>query len=398
MGQQSCDQSVFGNPLNYYNGSSYSFTWKNGRQLATATKGSNSLSFDYNDEGIRTKKVVNGVEHTYYLSGSQITAEEWGSNLCVYLYDADGAPIGMQYRTTSMAKGDFYTFWFEKNLQGDIVAVYNESGTKVYTYQYDAWGNCTATPVSSIGANIYAQYNPFRYRGYYYDMETGLYYLQSRYYDPAVGRFINADGQLNPGVLGSNMYAYCNNNPIMGTDETGRGWLGALVGGLCGAIVGGAFGALSAITSGGDIGAGIAIGAINGGICGAIGGSIAEDVATGGISSVGTATMLLAIDACFITGVASDIASQCINSQPQSISEIDGYSALRAGVQNVVITTLSITPAALGSVGIAGDIVLGSIYNLLSSTGQWIYNTVEDSIRQREKGVRNPTKEVIPIG
>ena len=155
---------------------------------------------------------------------------------------------------------------------------------------------------------------------------------------------------------------------------------------------------MSAITSGGDIGAGIAIGAINGGICGAIGGSIAEDVATGGISSVGTATMLLAIDACFITGVASDIASQCINSQPQSISEIDGYSALRAGVQNVVITTLSITPAALGSVGIAGDIVLGSIYNLLSSTGQWIYNTVEDSIRQREKGVRNPTKEVIPIG
>ena len=229
-------------------------------------------------------------------------------------------------------------------------------------------------------------------------METGLYYLQSRYYDPAVGRFINADGQLNPGVLGSNMYAYCNNNPIMGTDETGRGWLGALVGGLCGAIVGGAFGALSAITSGGDIGAGIAIGAINGGICGAIGGSIAEDVATGGISSVGTATMLLAIDACFITGVASDIASQCIKSQPQSISEIDGYSALRAGIQNVVITTLSITPAALGSVGIAGDIVLGSIYNLLSSTGQWIYNTVEDSIRQREKGVRNPTKEVIPIG
>ena len=67
----------------------------------------------------------------------------------------------MQYRTEGMSAGKFYTFWFERNLQGDIVAVYNESGTKVYTYQYDAWGNCTATPVSSIGANIYAQYNPF---------------------------------------------------------------------------------------------------------------------------------------------------------------------------------------------------------------------------------------------
>ena len=216
---------AIGNPLNYYNGSSFSFTWKNGRQLATAAKGTYVLSYDYNDEGIRTSKTVNGVEHTYYLSGSQIVAEEWGSNLCVYLYDADGSPIGMQYRTTSMAKGDFYTFWFEKNLQGDIVAVYNESGTKVYTYQYDAWGNCTATPVSSIGANIYAQYNPFRYRGYYYDSELGMYYLQSRYYDPAVGRFINADNieYLGAGsnLTGYNLFAYCGNNPVTGYDPAG---------------------------------------------------------------------------------------------------------------------------------------------------------------------------------
>ena len=182
------------------------------------------LSYDYNDEGIRTKKVVNGVEHTYYLSGSQIVAEKWGGNLCVYLYDADGSPIGMQYRTTSMAKGDFYTFWFEKNLQGDIVAVYNESGTKVYTYQYDAWGNCTATPVSSIGSNIYAQYNPFRYRGYYYDSELGMYYLQSRYYDPAIGRFINPDAALGKmdSVQGHNVFVYGFNCPIMFTDHAGN--------------------------------------------------------------------------------------------------------------------------------------------------------------------------------
>ena len=188
------------------------------------------LSYDYNDEGIRTSKTVNGVEHTYSLSGSQIVAEEWGSNLCVYLYDADGAPIGMQYRTTSMAKGDFYTFWFEKNLQGDIVAVYNESGTKVYTYQYDAWGNCTATPVSSIGSNIYAQYNPFRYRGYYYDTETKLYYLQSRYYNPETGRFLNVDSCLYSHILGYNLYPYCHNNPVNYYDPKGDDAIALLAG------------------------------------------------------------------------------------------------------------------------------------------------------------------------
>ena len=170
--------------------------------------------------------MVNGVEHTYHLSGSQIVAEEWGSNLCVYLYDADGSPIGMQYRTTSMAKGDFYTFWFEKNLQGDIVAVYNESGTKVYTYQYDAWGNCTVSTESGATTSqkrIVRTLNPFRYRGYYYDYDTGLYYLQSRYYVPQWGRFLNADGYVSTGtgLLGYNMYAYCNNNPVMYCDCTG---------------------------------------------------------------------------------------------------------------------------------------------------------------------------------
>ena len=92
-------------------------------------------------------------------------------------------------------------------------------------YQYDAWGNCTATPVSSIGANIYAQYNPFRYRGYYYDSELGMYYLQSRYYDPAVGRFINADESdylgTDNSLIGYNLFAYCDNNPVMNIDPSG---------------------------------------------------------------------------------------------------------------------------------------------------------------------------------
>ena len=135
------------------------------------------------DNGIRTSKTVNGVVHTYQLNGSQIVSESWEDKLIVYLYDASGAPIGMMYRTTNYAVDQWDVFWFDKNLQGDIVAVYNESGTKVATYTYsDAWGTPSAHYING-GASTGVQYNPFRYRGYYYDTDLGMYYLQSRYYD-----------------------------------------------------------------------------------------------------------------------------------------------------------------------------------------------------------------------
>ena len=215
-----------GNPLTYYNGSSYTFTWENGRRLKTATVGSNTLSFTYNHDGIRTSKTVNGVVHNYTVSDSLILTEEWGTNLVVYLYDANGEPIGMRYRTSSMAEGVFYTFWFDKNLQGDVVAVYNETGTKVLSYTYDAWGDKTTTVHNSSGSNSYAQYNAITYRGYYYDAETCLYYLQARYYDPIIGRFINADSFVSTGqgLIGSNMYVYCGNNPVVRKDDCGKFW------------------------------------------------------------------------------------------------------------------------------------------------------------------------------
>ena len=213
-----------GNPLTY---GTTEFTWRNGRQLATFTKGSTSVSYKYNDSGIRTSKTVNGIEHIYTLNGSQIVTESWTQNnveyVIVYLYDESGAPIGMQYRTSNYAWGEFDNFFFEKNLFGDIVAVYNESGTKVITYTYDAWGNHTPNVLNSTGNNAYASYNPFRYRGYYYDTETGFYYLQSRYYNPQWGRFLNADGYVNANgdLIGFNMYAYCSNNPVMSIDPFG---------------------------------------------------------------------------------------------------------------------------------------------------------------------------------
>ncbi len=215
-----CDE--VGNPLSYYNRSSYSFSWKNGGQLATASKGSYTLSFTYDDNGIRTSKTVNGVEHVYTLNGSQIVSEAWGNELVIYIYDAQGSPIGMQYRSTKMPATDFYTYWFEKNLQGDIIAVYTGAGLKVCSYVYDAWGNFTTmlddcdNGVSSEDKK-YFSYNCFRYRGYYYDSELGMYYLQSRYYDPATGRFIspnNINHLASQSINGFNQYIYCDNNSI----------------------------------------------------------------------------------------------------------------------------------------------------------------------------------------
>ena len=136
----------------------------------------------------------------------------------------------MMYRNSTYPSDTFDTFWFEKNLQGDIVAVYNAAGTKLISYTYDAWGNFTTTYHNGCTASNHANLNPFRYRGYYYDAELEMYYLQSRYYDPMVGRFINADMLVSTGqgIIGYNMFAYCGNNSICRIDSVGTIWMSAL--------------------------------------------------------------------------------------------------------------------------------------------------------------------------
>ena len=120
-------------------------------------------------------------------------------------------------------------YWYDKNLQGDITAIRNASGTLVAQYEYDAWGkhisitDGSGNDVSNNETHI-ANINPFRYRGYYFDVETGWYYLNARYYDPNVGRFISPDAILgaNGGLQGYNLFAYCNNNPVMFADPSGQ--------------------------------------------------------------------------------------------------------------------------------------------------------------------------------
>ena len=160
-----------------------------------------------------------------------------------FLYDETGSAYSFIYNGTQ--------YYYVKNLQGDVMRIVNTSGTVVANYTYDAWGKVTNS------GNIVGLYNPIRYRGYYYDTDTGFYYLQSRYYDPAIKRFISADDVSYLGANGDfiifNLYAYCLNNPINSVDPNGNSALaiGIFIG--ASAIIGGLAGALTAACTGGNV-------------------------------------------------------------------------------------------------------------------------------------------------
>ncbi len=197
--------------INDSRGSSYdkSFTWE-GRSLISQTIGSMTSTYAYNQDGIRDSKTVGSVTTTYYLNGSLVLYETDGTNEIYYTYDVDGSLISMRYN------GSEYFYMFD--VFGNVSYLIDSAGYTVVYYRYDAYGNITSQTSSAL-----ANANPYRYRGYRYDQESGLYYLQSRYYNPVTGRFINADGMLKASntVLGYNMFTYTENNPVMNVDPSG---------------------------------------------------------------------------------------------------------------------------------------------------------------------------------
>ena len=210
-----------GNPVKYgvsSQSAAENMVWTQGTKLASGNYKGNSFSYKYDANGLRYEKTVNGITTRQYLEGDKIIAEEIlnasGSvaHTKYYIYDQTGI-AGMVY--------DGESYYFGKNIFGDVTTIYDCYGNWEAGYEYDLWGNITSGGSSGI-----AKENPFRYRGYYYDSETGFYYLQSRYYDPEICRFINADNlellstlSGTPGQL--NLYAYCNNNPVMYSDPSG---------------------------------------------------------------------------------------------------------------------------------------------------------------------------------
>ena len=204
-----------GNPLIYNNGSAYTFEWDTARNLTSVVKGGVTTSYEYNADGLRTEKLYGTTTYKYYYDGDKLLRQSWGPEYIDFLYDATGEIYGLIYDGTQ--------YFYVKNAQGDVVQIRSVWGTAVVEYEYDAWGNILS--IDGLYADTLGDKNPIRYRSYYYDHETGFYYLQSRYYDPQVRRFISAD---DPGMLGAtgaflsyNLYAYCENNPANCFDPYG---------------------------------------------------------------------------------------------------------------------------------------------------------------------------------
>ena len=233
-------------------------SWQ-GRQLVTAEKDGTTLNYTYDSEGIRTSKTVGSTTTEYLLNGTQILAQTTNGKTLSFFYDQQGNRVGM-------ADSSNHFYYYIYNLQGDVIALADAStGKLAVTYTYDAWGKLME--LKDTTANSVGTLNPFRYKGYYYDTETGLYYLNSRYYDAETGRFINADGQLNSGILGYNMFAYCENNPVMRGDPSGHLPFFAVTAAI-GAAVGAVVGGVKAAKSGKSVLKGALKGAAVGGLIG----------------------------------------------------------------------------------------------------------------------------------
>ncbi|MGN1081567.1 MAG: RHS repeat-associated core domain-containing protein, partial [Acutalibacteraceae bacterium] len=207
---QSISYDEIGNPTSYLGAA---LTWERGRTLSSYTKDGLAVSYSYNYDGQRISKTVNGVTTQFIYNGGTLAGQKTGDNVISWISGADGEYIGFTYNQAE--------YYYIRNLQNDIIGIADSSGNIVVTYEYDVWGkvvNISDTTLNGIGS-----INPIRYRGYYYDSETGLYYLVSRYYNPEVGRFLNTDSYVSTGedIIGFNPFAYCLNNPVNKIDEDG---------------------------------------------------------------------------------------------------------------------------------------------------------------------------------
>ena len=200
LNEEECKYDAIGNPTIYRNKTA---TWK-GRQMQSF----NGIAFKYDGRGRRIGK---GDVTYYYDSQDRLIKTSDGLE---FFYDMTGL---------SSFKYNASMYFYRKDIQGNIIAILDSLGKVVVQYNYDAWGKCSVTATSAY--TTIAFLNPFRYRGYYYDSDTRLYYLKTRYYDPEVGRFLNMDAvdYADPETLGGlNLYSYCNNNPVMYIDPTGH--------------------------------------------------------------------------------------------------------------------------------------------------------------------------------
>lgn len=229
-----------GNPTTY-RGSS--LLW-NGRELVGFFTSDGGAMYLYDASGLRTTKLRNGEFYYYYYVEGKLMSESCTMYDLFYTYDSLGNLSGIKKVN---ADGTTESFGVQCNIFGDVIAIFYDDGLLAAKYTYDSWGkllsitDMTGNDISDLN-DIWTQ-NSIRYRGYVYDNETGWYYLQSRYYDPEICRFINADdysvlGETPTGITGKNLFSYCDCNPINRVDSSGEFW-GIIIGGVIGAISGG---------------------------------------------------------------------------------------------------------------------------------------------------------------
>ena len=325
-----------GNPLSYYNGRSYTLRWEMGRQLLNSRVNSRTVYYDYNKDGIRTKKTVSDkYTDRYILDEDKLVGLERtrkGSTVKdTYYFICD--EMGTIWEAICYLGGatEPVRYFYRTNAQGDVKQIVDSNYNVVAYYAYDAWGKLLAVldgndkPVS--GDSYFANVNPFRYRGYVYDTETGFYYLQSRYYDPEIGRFINADGQINQqeSISGYNLFAYCNNDPINMIDSDGKFPFLAITAAI-GAAVGAVVGGIRAAKAGRSVWKGALKGAAIGGLvglgAGAVAGALLAGSAAASVASVaiGAKTTVAMVESAGVVAGAKmllDNASKALNNTSQ---------------------------------------------------------------------------------
>ena len=343
-GTEACEYDAIGNPTTYRG---KSVSWSNGRQMVSY----NGTAFTYDGLGRRLSK--GNVNYTY--DGNNRIIKQ--SNGLEFIYDNSGVAC-IVYNGT--------TYVYRKDGQGNIVALIDSDGNVVVKYKYDAWGNHAALYLNKVNDKeqyseadeaafdenyaknkTLAELNPFRYRGYYYDEETGLYYLKSRYYDPEVGRFITIDdiSYIDPDTInGLNLYAYCGNNPVMNVDPNGTFFWALLIGALIAGVISGTVSAVNAVRNGGGFSDGLGAfvgGFITGGVIGAaaiLGGGLAVGAFTVTVGSIiGTATFLTA--GTFVGGVFANWAESKITGESFSWNDAlnQGILTMFAGITNFAV-------------------------------------------------------------
>ncbi|AMP20981.1 hypothetical protein AZF37_07235 [endosymbiont 'TC1' of Trimyema compressum] len=196
---------------------------KQGRRLASFKQDNQSTVYNYDADGIRTSKKVDSEVTEYATSNGEVVGQKTNNSIIIFNRGYTGDLISM------VKDGD--TYHYKLNAQNDVEGILDNNGKEVVSYVYDSWGNIKE--ISGELKDTIGIENPLRYRSYFYDEESGYYYLQQRYYNPEIGRFINGDVYVNTGegAFDSNMFAYCGNNPINNIDREGKffNWLGQMI-------------------------------------------------------------------------------------------------------------------------------------------------------------------------